>query len=130
MNIYLDIEGVLLRGKEITPHLEEFLKYITDNHTVYWLTTHCKGDSKYTIDYLKRYLDNNLIKYLEKIKETNWNINKIEAIDFSKEFRWLDDYVSLTEQEILKEKGVFNNWLKINLNVNINILKDIINKLK
>ena len=130
MNIYLDIDGVILKRGVVTPHLEKFLKYITDKHTVYWLSTNCKGDKEYTINLLKRYLDDTLIPYLEKIKETNWNINKTEAIDFSKEFRWLDDYVSLTEQEILKEKGVFNNWLKIDLNVNINILKDIINKLK
>ncbi len=130
MNIYLDIDGVILKRGVVTPNLEEFLKYITDNHTVYWLTTHCKGDKEYTVNLLKRYLAPNLIKYLEKIKETNWSTHKTEAIDFTKDFKWLDDYVFPEEINILKEKGVYSSWYKVDLNANINILKDIINKLK
>lgn len=44
MNIYLDIDGVILANdKQPALHAKEFLKYITDNYPTYWLTTHCKG---------------------------------------------------------------------------------------
>ena len=46
MNIYLDIDGVIITNNfQPAEHLGEFLKYILEKHKVYWLTTHCKGDS-------------------------------------------------------------------------------------
>ncbi|OGM16531.1 hypothetical protein A2V56_00600 [Candidatus Woesebacteria bacterium RBG_19FT_COMBO_42_9] len=45
MNIYLDIDGVILANdKQAALYAKEFLKYVTDNYPTYWLTTHCKGD--------------------------------------------------------------------------------------
>ena len=125
MNIYLDIDGVILKRGVVTPHLKKFLKYITDKHTVYWLSTNCKGDKEYTINLLKRYLDDTLIPYLEKIKETNWNIYKTEAIDFSKDFRWIDDSVQSHEILVLKDKGFYNNWIKVNLDNKDELLRII-----
>lgn len=114
MNIYLDIEGVVLDGGVPAPYLEEFLKYITDNYTVYWLTTYCKGDKEYTVNLLKKYLPNNLIPYIEKIKETNWNIHKTEAIDFSKDFIWIDDHIFPEEIKVLKEKNKEDSLYLVN----------------
>ena len=37
----------------------EFLKYITDNHNVYWLTTYCKGNAGDTVNYLKLFFSYN-----------------------------------------------------------------------
>lgn len=53
MNIYLDIDGVLLvNDHEIANFSKEFIKYMVKNHNVYWLTTHCRGNSLSTIDFL------------------------------------------------------------------------------
>ena len=54
MNIYLDIDGVLLTKKgEPVFYIEKFLKIITDNCVVHWLTTHCRGGENGTVDYLR-----------------------------------------------------------------------------
>ena len=45
MNIYLDIDAVILANdKQPALHVKEFVKYLTDNYPVFWLTTHCKGE--------------------------------------------------------------------------------------
>lgn len=95
MNIYLDIDGVLLTKKgEPAFYVEKFLRCITDNFDCYWLTTHCKGNAEHTERYLNRIFDNNRISdLLKKIKPTNWDTLKTEAIDFSSNFRWIDDCV-------------------------------------
>ena len=106
MNIYLDIDGVILT-KEGKPakNLDLLLEYITNNHDVYWLTTHCKGDAKYTVNYISRYFKPKTIKYLNKIKPTTFNTLKTEAINFDSDFLWLDDYLFDSEIQILKEKN-------------------------
>jgi len=83
MNIYIDIDGVILTN-DLRPakNLKKFLNYILRKHDVFWLTTHCKSDSSEVITYLRQFLPNELIKLCEKIKPTNWQTLKTEAIDF------------------------------------------------
>jgi len=129
MNIYLDIDGVIIANNlQPSKHLGEFLKYILEGHNVYWLTTHCKGDSSNTIIYLKQFLPNELIKLCEKIKPTNWQTLKTEAIDFSKDFLLLDDYLLGAEKNILKKHEKLNSWIKIDLNKNPKQLLEIIKR--
>ena len=125
MNIYLDVNGVFFKRGEIASNIEEFLKYITDNHNVYWLTTYCKGDADDTVNYLKLFLPKTVIPYIKKIKETNWNIYKTEAINFSEDFRWIDDSVEAHEILVLKDKGVYDNWIKVNLDNKDELLRII-----
>ena len=67
MNIYLDIDGVILANdKQIANYSEDFIKHLVTNHNVYWLTTHCRGNTLYTCNLLK------------KILPTYWEINKIK----------------------------------------------------
>ena len=130
MNIYLDIDGVIL-GKDLKPanHLREFLEYITDNHEVYWLTTHCKGDNKITLNYLSRFLDKDIIELLKKVKPTSWNMLKTEAIDFTKDFVWLDDYIFPTERQVLERENKLDGWIEVNLKDSgdglLQVLKDL-----
>jgi ribonucleotide monophosphatase NagD (HAD superfamily) len=39
MNVYLDIDGVLLRDGKPTRYCFEFLGWVTEFHTPFWLTT-------------------------------------------------------------------------------------------
>lgn len=58
MNIYLDIDGVILANdKQPAKFAKEFLKFITDNYDVYWLTTHCKGDADYSVNFINRFFE-------------------------------------------------------------------------
>jgi hypothetical protein len=105
MNIYLDIDGVLIdkKGKPF-PRLEEFIKWLIDKHDVYWLTTWVKdGNSEKAVAKLNKFVAE---KYLKKIKPTIWNSWKTEAIDMRKPFVWIDDIVFPQEEKILKENNV------------------------
>lgn len=120
MNIYLDVNGVLLEKDGTPPFgIVEFLKYITDNHSVYWLTTHCRnGDNSYVLEYLKDKLPIESHDYLKKIKPTKWDTLKTSGIDFSQDFRWFDDYVMESEKKILKENNCEEKQILIDLKNN------------
>jgi len=127
MNIYLDVDGVILSKHGLLPskHLKTFLKYVTDNHDVYWLTSHCKGDSEYTVNYLSRFFNQEIIELLKIIKPTNWQKNKTEAINFKEDFLWLDDYVFDSDLEVLKRNNKLDSWVKIDLEKNPYQLLDV-----
>lgn len=130
MNIYLDIDGVLLtkQGKP-ADFLKEFLEYITGHHSVYWLTTHCKGDPAPAVAHLKRVLPIELHPYLEVIKATDWDVLKIDGIDFTQEFRWLEDFPMQSEIEVLKSKDATDSLILIDLKQNPLQLKKVIQEI-
>ena len=119
MNIYLDIDGVILT-KDLKPanHLKEFLERITGNHEVYWLTTHYKGDSETTLTYLSRFLGKDIIELLQRVKPTNWGTLKTDAIDFNKDFVWLDDYILPTERSVLEQRNKLDSWIEVKIESN------------
>jgi len=130
MNIYLDIDGVLLH-KDGTPAngAADFLKFVTDNFDCYWLTTHCNGDARTAVNYLKGILPNETIALIGKIKPTNMTALKTDQIDFSRKFIWLDDYVMQAERAILKEKGCLASLCEINLSVDPDSLNRLTKKI-
>ena len=130
MNVYLDINGVILTKNHIPAYfLNELLIYLTSHHTVYWLTTHCKGDSTSVVSYLSQFLDEKTLQHVKAIRPTTWNTLKTEAIDFSSKFIWLDDYVMDAEKEILQNKNVIDSWIPIDLEHNPQQLKSVYNAL-
>ncbi len=93
--IYIDIDGVLLDYKTGEPalHAEELIMFLTSGrYDCYWLTTHCKGDTAPTLQYLSGHFSDRVMKRLSSIKATDWDTLKTEAIDFDSDFIWLDDY--------------------------------------
>ena len=117
MNIYLDIDGVLLANEyTLSKGAVDLIKYIADNFTVYWLTTHCMhGDGSRAIEYVNRAADEDLTYWLKKFKPTTWSLKKTDAIDFSEPFFWLDDDCFSSEQSVLNENQVFNSWIEVDL---------------
>lgn len=127
MNIYLDIDGVILANdKQPALYVKEFLKYVTDNYPTYWLTTHCKGDSVITLNFLSLFLDQETIEIAGKIKPTNWSTSKTEAVDFNSPFLWFDDFIFEFEKEDLIKYKVLKSWVKVDLSANPNQLQEII----
>jgi hypothetical protein len=125
MNIYLDIDGVLLtkQGGFEANYLYEFLKFVTENHDCYWLTSHCKGDAESVLRHLKyNKVSEKSLELLKKVKPTNFELAKTEAIDFSKDFLWFDDYIFDREKEDLIKHNAFENWIKVDLRKNENML--------
>jgi hypothetical protein len=127
MNIYLDIDGVLLtKSGDQANFVKDFLKQIVKNNKVFWLTTHCNGDSIFTVRFLERFFDEETIEIMKNILPTSWNTLKTEAIDFSQPFLWFDDYLLNVEKEILKQHNCFNSWVEINLVKDPNQLLEIL----
>ena len=117
MNIYLDIDGVLLANEEnLAIGAVEFIKYATDNFETYWLTTHCmNGDPIHAIEYLNHASTEDIRPLLRKIKPTTWSLKKTEAIDFSRPFLWFDDDCYEDERKVLNEHDTFNSWIEVDL---------------
>lgn len=131
MNIYLDIDGVLLtKTGEPAVHSLELIKYLTQHHTVYWLTTHCHGGENRAPEYLFPKFPAGAKRYIDKILPTDWNSWKTDAIDFSQDFRWLDDDVYQPEITTLIRHNCKDKLIKVDLTNNPHELKDIANKLK
>ncbi|MBX7225715.1 MAG: hypothetical protein K1X55_06775 [Chitinophagales bacterium] len=131
MNLYLDIDGVLLTTKNtrIPPCSSEFISFIVEHFDCFWLTTHCKGDSNVAIKYLSQYYDVFLLEKLSRIRSTNWDMLKTEAIDFANEFIWLEDCPMNAEKSVLKEKGKLESLLIVDLS-NVNELNRLVLHLK
>ncbi len=87
MNVYLDIDGVLLtKDGNWAIGAVEFLEKVTNKHKCYWLTMHCKGDASPAIEHIKQKTGEEPPRCLQGILPTNWGTLKTEAIDFSQEF--------------------------------------------
>lgn len=120
MNIYLDIDGVLI-ANELNPanYAKEFIEYVLEKYpdTTYWLTTHCQGDASYTLNHLKGIFDEKTLELMKKIKPTIWldSSAKTDAIDFSKPFLWFDDDLFIKERDTLIKHGVLENWIEVGL---------------
>jgi ribonucleotide monophosphatase NagD (HAD superfamily) len=76
MNLYIDIDGVLLNDaldNAGTPanHATEFLKFVTEKHNCYWLTTHCHGGENRAPEYLLQRFPASMKEVLDKIKPTD-----------------------------------------------------------
>lgn len=130
MNIYLDIDGVLLTNNlQPANHVEDFLRYLFDHYpnSVYWLTTHCNGDASIPIQHIGHLFSPEGVKLLRKIKPTSWHTAKTRGIDFSEPFLWFDDNLFYEEKETLTQRSLMDNWIEVNLSKNPDILRDFIN---
>lgn len=132
MNIYLDIDGVLLANdKEAAHHADEFLHAVLEKYpdSTYWLTTHnWKGENR-AKQILAPHLKPETVALLDKIKPSIWDEMKTEAIDFSKRFLWLDDDLWEDELKTLEKYDATENLILINLSKDPEQLKKIIDLL-
>ena len=114
--MYIGIDGVIIT-KGVVPalHLDEFLKYILSKFSVSWLSTRCKGNSEETVNYLSQFLTEDTINLMKKVKPTTFNLDKTEAIDFSKDFFWLESELFDSEKNALKKHNKLNSWIELDL---------------
>lgn len=128
-NIYLDIDGVLL-ANDLTPanYAKEFLRVVLTEypHTTYWLTTHCDGDASVPIKHIGHLFDNETVELMKKIKPTSWQTAKTRAIEFDRPFLWFDDDLFIEEKEALVNRGMLDNWIKVDLSKDPNQLANFV----
>lgn len=124
MNIYLDIDGVLLANElNLAIGAEEFIEYVVTRYPTYWLTTHCMdGDPSFAVQNVGRLCKPKTVELLKKIKPTAWKEAKTEAIDFSQPFLWFDDDLYDDEREELSRNGKLSSWREIDLAKNESVL--------
>lgn len=129
MNIYLDIDGVILTN-DLNPanHAPEFLKYVLTNFpdTTFWLTTHCQGNANVPIQHIGHLFDVEIVELMKNIKPTTWDLAKTRAINFSKPFLWFDDDIFYEEKITLINHKVFDNLITVDLKKNPDQLADFI----
>ncbi len=63
------------------------------------------------------------IGLMRRIKPTNWNVWKTEAIDFKTSFLWFDDNCFDFEKDVLRKHGVLDNWIEVDLAKDVYQLK-------
>lgn len=132
MNIYLDVDGVLLDNGKPAGFVSSFLKHVLENNpdTTYWLTTRCNGDASEVLRQIQNLFDDDTQQLLEKIKPTSWPIVKTQAIDFSQPFIWFDDQLGWADKQALEENNALDSLRRIDLEANPNQLADEIELLK
>ena len=118
MNIYLDVDGVLLNHDgTLANHADEFLAaMVHSGHPVHWLTTRCRdGDSSAVVAVLGRLVQPSTLELMNSIKPTSWATSKLEAIELANPFIWFDDQPLQFEIEELQEYGLLDRWVKVDL---------------
>ncbi|MDP2630272.1 MAG: hypothetical protein Q8P56_02595 [Candidatus Uhrbacteria bacterium] len=115
---------LIVHGQPVA-HAVEFLKEITAKHVCYWLTTHCRGGENRAPEYLLSMMSFEAREYIDKILPTDWNARKTDAIDFSQDFRWFDDYAMEAEKEILRKNNCFDKFIRVDLKNNPDQLKNL-----
>lgn len=129
MDIYLDIDGVLL-ANDLTPanYAEEFLELVLTKFpdTTYWLTTHCSGDASVPIQHIGHLFSSPTVELMKMIKPTKWETAKTRAIDFSRPFLWFDDDLFYEEKEELLKHDALDSWIEVNLAKDVDSLKRFI----
>lgn len=133
MNIYLDIDGVLLVNEtHAANYADEFLQTVLEKYpdSTYWLTTHnWKGENR-TKEVLSPYLKPETIELLDKIKESEWDEHKTDAINFDEDFLWFDDDLWPEELKILEEHEAAEQFILVKLDEDPDMLKKLADVVK
>lgn len=131
MNIYLDIDGVLLINESnLAPHADEFLQYVINTfpESTYWLTTHVwKGENRIN-QVLAPLLSEETKILLPKVKTTEWGELKTDAINFDEKFLWFDDDLWPDELKALEDHKATDSFIMVDLTKHPNQLKDFIGR--
>lgn len=129
MNVYLDIDGVLL-ANDLNPanHVSEFLKVVLERYpnSTFWLTTHCQGDPNTPIKHIGHLFDDKTVALMRKIKPTRWDLAKTRAIDFSQPFLWFDDDIFHEEKKTLLKHDALGSWIEVDLRKDPNQLQKFV----
>jgi len=129
MNIYLDVDGVLLMDRAVpAKHADEFLQAVLKKYpdSTYWLTTHVWKGENIIKQTLAPYLKSETQVLLEKIKPTKWGMVKTDAIDFDESFLWFDDDLFDDERVVLEKHGVLSSRVEVDLYKNPEQLLELI----
>jgi hypothetical protein len=128
-SLYIDIDGVLLRrtGRkgfngstefEIAIGAYEFMDWCIERFDCFWLTTRSHEGTYVGIEKAFRFaipttnLPPEVKARIHAIKPAAWTRAKIEGIDVSEEFLWLDDDPDDSSLRELERLGMGDRWVR------------------
>ena len=115
--IYFDIDGVLKGTASPQEDIISLLRYCLDNYTgsLYWLTTHCRGNENHTDFALSDTFSKGLVDELyQSFLPTNWEVLKTDGIDLDSDFVWFDDNLFESEKMVLESHYVLDGFFRMN----------------
>lgn len=128
MNVYLDIDGVLLANEtHAANYADEFLQIVLEKYpdSTYWLTTHNWNDENRAEQVLAPHLHPDTVKLLDKIKPTVWRELKTDAINFDEDFLWFNDDLWPDELNVLEEHEAAEQFILVKLDQDPDMLKKL-----
>ena len=134
-NLYIDIDGVLIRDAKPTPHCFAFLRWATEFHRPYWLTTRDSHGQHAGILRAFRHatgsfeLPSEIVALLRAIRPTEWSGSKISGIDLGSDFVWIDDDPLGVEIEALRSRGLLNRLIVVDTDYSLVRVIDAIKSL-
>jgi hypothetical protein len=121
LKVFLDIDGVLLgtdRDKShracLADHALPFLEFAVAHFEVYWLAPQCRGDATAAVAHLVRHAKlsdrERLMSLASKVRATNYDDDRTEALPEDGNFVWFDDQPGEGEMDALKRCGWLDRW--------------------
>lgn len=122
VKVYLDTDGVLLgadRDKShrasLADHAIRFLEFAVRNFEVHWLAPQGQdGNAQAVVDHLVRHTPlserERLMSVAAKVRPTQYEDDRTEALPQDGNFVWFDDELSEGEMAIIKRCGWFDRW--------------------
>ena len=65
-----------------------------------------------------------MLELASKVKPTYWKRYKVEAIDLEEDFLWFDDFITETEEKVLRKAGKLDSYVQVKLHENEDFFKD------
>ena len=132
MNIYIDIDGPLIRNGQLVAHCFEFLRWAVECHRPYWLTTRDAHGQHTGILRAFRHavgspeLPAEIETLLRAVRPTEWFGSKITGVDLASDFVWIDDAPLRVEIETLRGLGLLNRLLVVDTDDGLLRVVDVI----
>lgn len=128
MNIYLNIEGILLvNGGTLANHADAFLQAVLTKYpdATYWLTPNDEARREKTKALLTSQLKPETAGLLDKIKVAQWSGAESEAVNFEQDFLWFGNELWPEDLKALEKHEVTERFILIDLDKNPDILQGL-----
>jgi hypothetical protein len=130
IDLYLDLDGVILRrtgGVEFKGQTEfalasnamDFLSWSIDHFNCFWLTSRSHDGAHDEIERAFRFamqttkIPAEILKLIRIIRPAIWGKAKIEGINKSREFFWVDDNPDKESLRTLEQEGLKGRWIEV-----------------